>query len=76
MGTVYSPFFLFASTNCPSTKRIFANCTQEHNIFFQGCPFYKLESEVAALHFNYGLTLKEARQKACLNGFQQAPLFN
>ena len=31
-------------TNCPSTIRICANCTQ-------GCPVYKFELEVAVLHF-------------------------
>ena len=36
-------------TNCPSTIRICANCTQEHNVFFQGCPIYTFASEVAAL---------------------------
>ena len=58
----------------PSTIHICANCTQEHNVFFRGCPVYKFESEVAALHFKHGLTLKEARQEARLNGFQQVPL--
>ena len=45
-------------TNCPSTIRISANCTQEHNVFFRGCPVYKFESEVASLHFKHCLTLK------------------
>ena len=42
-------------TNCPSTIHICANCTHHHNVFFQGCPVYKFESEVAALRFKYDL---------------------
>ena len=57
-------------TNCP-TINICANCTQEYNVFFRGCSVYKFESEVAALRFKRGLTLKEARQETHLCCFQQ-----
>ena len=61
-------------TNCPLTKHICANSSQEHNVLFRGCPIYKFELNVAALHFKLDLTLKEARQEARLCGFQQIPL--
>ena len=48
-------------------------CTQEHKVFFQGCFVYKFESGAAVLCLKHGLTLKEARQEACLCGFQQVP---
>ena len=60
-------------TNCPSTIHVCANSTQEHNVF-RGCSIYKFESEVAALCFKHGFTLKEASLKVRLCGFQQVPL--
>ena len=56
-----------------STKSIFANSTQEHNVFFRGSHIYKFESEIATIHFKPRLTLKEARQEARHSGFQQIP---
>ena len=50
------------------------NCIQKHIVFFRGCSVYKFESEVTALPFKHGLTLKETRQEARLCSFQQIPL--
>ena len=51
--------FGYTRTNCPSTKRICANPTQQHNVFFRGYLVYNFESEVSTLRFKHGLTLKK-----------------
>ena len=62
-------------THCSSTIRTYANCTQEHNVFFRASLVYKFESKVDALRIKHSPTVNEARQEVHLNGFKQVPVF-